>query len=226
MKYLVLAILAITFSTSVMAAEVMTGYELRLGINTRDGHGYQPEKNVFLSTHFGLEIWDTNASEVNFQQQELKIGLARPICTSPEARIVLGAYWSEMSQQSVPDYDFLVIAGRVHGKIAGNNYNVRVEYYVPAHATVYNYYSSHMLRLTDMFIERPVSKDLRIGLTGEYHHYYERRVESVLLGPRVSIDAGKNATLNVSYLNWGKLSYLSWSKYEPHQLQTELICRF
>lgn len=217
MRYLSIAILAMLLFVSVVAAEATTGYELRLGINTRKGRGCQPEKSIALTTPFGLEIWDTNVSEVNFQPQELKIGLIRPICASPEATVSLGVYWSEIHQQTVPDSDFLVIAGKINGKIAGNSYNVRMEYYMAVHGTFYP--SHHLFRLTDMFVERPVSKNIRLGLTGDYHYNFETRGGSVLFGPRISIDAGKSATLNVSYLNWGT--------YQPQQqLHAELVCRF
>jgi len=210
-----MAILAIIFCVSVTTADAVNDYELRLGINTRQGRGYQPEKSVALTTPFGVEIWDTNVSEVNFQPQELKIGLTRPICTSPEVTISLGADWSEVRQQSVPDSDFVVIASRINGKIAGNSYNVRMEYCVPAPRKFYN--PLYSFRLTDMYVERAVNKNIRIGLTGEYHYTHYVRGYAIF-GPRISIDAGKSATLNVSYLNWGS--------YKTQQFQAELICKF
>lgn len=231
MRYLIsMAILAIMFSTGVMAAEAMTGYELRLGISIKhlqkNGYGHQCNESITLTTPFGLDIRDVNVSQANFFPRDLIIGMIRPICKSPEATVSLGLCWSTRQSCSVPDYDSLVVAGRVNGKIVGNNYSVRIDYYIPT-STKFRYSLPHMFRLTDMYVERKVGKNIRLGITGDYDYSTYMYDNSTHLGggggnfscgPRISVDAGKSATLNVSYLNWGNC--------KPQQFQTELVYRF
>ena len=174
-------------------------------------NGQDDVQSIDISTPYG-EVCVFNPDQANSNPADWQIGFSSEVYQYAGQKLSLGGYYSTWKWRLAPqDYHFVIPYMALEGKVAGLDYVVDENYYIPTD------HGPHLWVSTDWHIQKQLNEITAVGLTSQYTAI-EGLPTTLIYGPRISVQPYKNASLTLSYLCWGP--------DKPRQFSTELTLKF